>query len=342
LEEMNGKRPKFTLPLRLPNFFDECTEILLPTMITLHVLAIPLKRLPPNKLWSKGLNMMWAVTDFPSKGIMIMKLALDGWEANKGDKSALDLLHAAIGLFALPSHAIVTASNLAPVNRDIIVTMPDETTFDIKVGKGEQPSKVNLQGPPPHPDPPGRENGARRSAVVAATHMHNERQRKATQQLFSNGVAKGSMATATLLRKAHPQHDAALVLPVPHGPQELVTSDTALKLLVKKAGSKESSIGFFGWAGDYLFRSLVDEVNAPNAFLTQTARFTALMASGDAPEALAFLATAGSINALNKLPAKENDALIAAGKDPKIRPINSRCTFGKYAVKLLTETLRAG
>jgi hypothetical protein len=60
LEEMNGKRPEFTLPLRLPNSFDECTEILLPTMITLHVLALPLKRLPPNKLWSKGLCMIWA------------------------------------------------------------------------------------------------------------------------------------------------------------------------------------------------------------------------------------------------------------------------------------------
>jgi hypothetical protein len=227
----------------------------------------------------------------------IMKLALDGWEANKGDKSALDLLHAAIGMFALPSHSIGTASNLPPVNRDIIVTMPDTTTFDIKIGKGEQPSKANLQGPPPHPDPPGTENGARRSAVVAATHMHNDRQKKATQQLFSNGVAKATMATTSLMREAHPQHDATLILPVPHGPQELVTSDTALKLLVKKTGSKENSVGFFGWAGDYLFRSPVDELNAPNAFLTQTPRFTALMASGEAPEALAFFATAGSINA---------------------------------------------
>jgi hypothetical protein len=82
----------------------------------------------------------------------------------------------------------------------------------------------------------------------------------------------------------------------------------------------------------------VDALNEPNAFLTQVARFTALMASGEAPESLAFFATAGSINALNKLSAKGNDALIAAGKDLKVRPINSGCTFGKYAVKLLTET----
>jgi hypothetical protein len=86
-----------------------------------------------------------------------------------------------------------------------------------------------------------------------------------------------------------------------------VTADTARKLLVKKAGSKENSVGFFGWADDYLFRSPVDALNEPNAFLTQVARFTALMASGEAPESLAFFASAGSINALNKLSAKEND-----------------------------------
>jgi hypothetical protein len=117
-----------------------------------------------------------------------------------------------------------------------------------------------------------------------------------------------------------------------------VTADTVCKLLVKKAGSKENSVGFFGWADDYLFRSLVNGLNEPTVFLTQVARFTALMVSGEAPESLAFFATAGSIKALNKLSTKENDALIAAGKDPKVRPINSGCTFGKYAVNLLTET----
>jgi hypothetical protein len=61
------------------------------------------------------------------------------------------------------------------------------------------------------------------------------------------------------------------------------------------------------------------------------------MASGEAPEFLSFV-TPGSINVLNKLSAKENDVLIAAGKDPKVRPINSGCTFVKYAVKLFTET----
>jgi hypothetical protein len=216
--------------------------------------------------------------------------------------------------------------------------MPDMTTFHIKIGKGQQPRKANLQGPPPYPDPPGTEDGARWAAVVVAKHMHNDRQKKVTQQLFGNGVARGTIATAAFMRKAHPQHDAPLVLPVPHGPQESVTTDTARKLLVKKAGSKENSVGFFGWAGDYLFRSPVDVLNESNAFLTQVARFTALMASGEAPESLPFFTTVGPINALNKLNAKENDVLIAAGKDVKDRPINSGYTFRKYVVKVLTET----
>jgi hypothetical protein len=211
-------------------------------MITLHALSIPLNKLPPNKLWSKGINMTWEAGR--RQYAPIIKSAIDAWEANKGDTSALDLLHAAIGLFALPSHSIATASNLQPVNRDITVTMPDTTTFDIKIGKGGQPNKANPQGPPPHPDPPGTEDGARWAAVMAAKHMHNGRQKKATQQLFGNGVARGTMSTAALMRKAHPQHDAPLVLPVPHGPQEFVTADTARKLLVKKAGSKENSVGF--------------------------------------------------------------------------------------------------
>jgi hypothetical protein len=59
LEEMNGKRPEFTLPLRLPTSFEEYTEMFLPTMITLHAMSIPLNKLPPKKLWSKGLNMTW-------------------------------------------------------------------------------------------------------------------------------------------------------------------------------------------------------------------------------------------------------------------------------------------
>jgi hypothetical protein len=95
--------------------------------------------------------------------------------------------------------------------------------------------------------------------------------------------------------KTHPQHDVPLVLPVPHGSQESVTADTACKLLVKEVGSKENSVNFFGWAGDYLFRSPVDVLNELNAFLTQVARFTALMASGEAPESLGFFATVGSI-----------------------------------------------
>jgi hypothetical protein len=284
LEEMNGKRPEFTLPLRLPTSFEECTEILLPTMITLHAMSIPLNKLPPNKLWSKGLNITWEAGR--RQYAPIIKSVIDSWEANKGDTAALDLLYTAIGLFALPSHSIATVSNLAPVNRDITVTMPDMTTFDIKIGEGEQPSKANLQGPPPHPDPPGTEDGARWAAVVAVKHMYNSRQKKAPQQLFGNGVARGTMATAALMRKAHPQHDIPLVLPVPHGPQESVTADTARKLLVKKSGSKENSVGFFGWTGDYLFRNPVDTLNEPNAFLTQVARFTALMASGEAPESL--------------------------------------------------------
>jgi hypothetical protein len=117
-----------------------------------------------------------------------------------------------------------------------------------------------------------------------------------------------------------------------------VTTDTARKLLVKKSGSKENSVGFFGWPGDFLFRSPVDVLNEPNAFLTQVARFTALMASGETPESLTFFVTPGSINALNKLNTKENDVLITAGKDSKVRPIKSGCTFDKYTVKLLTDT----
>jgi hypothetical protein len=173
--------------------------------------------------------------------------------------------------------------------------MPDMITFDIKIGKGEQPRKANLQGPPPHPDPPGTEDGARWAAVVAAKYMHNGRQKKATQQLFGNGVVRGTMVTAALMRKTHPQHDVPLVLPVPHGPQESVTADTASKLLVKKTRSKENSVGFFGWAGDYLFRSPVDALNEPTAFLTQVARFTALMASREVPESLVFFANGGPL-----------------------------------------------
>jgi hypothetical protein len=135
------------------------------------------------------------------------------------------------------------------VNRDITITMPDMTTFDIKIGKGEQPNKANLQGPPPRPDPPGTEDGARWAAMMAAKHMHNGRQKKATQQLFANGVARGTMTTAALMRKAHPQHDAPLVLPVPHGPQELVTADTARKLLVKKAGPGQKRTPLASLAG---------------------------------------------------------------------------------------------
>jgi hypothetical protein len=135
LEEMNGECPEFTRPLRLPTSFEECTEMFLPTMITLHVLSIPLNKLPPNKLWSKGLNMTWETGR--RQYAPIIKSGIDGWEANKGDTAALDLLYAAIDLFVLPSHSIATASNLAPVNRDITVTMPGVTTFGIKIGKGE-------------------------------------------------------------------------------------------------------------------------------------------------------------------------------------------------------------
>jgi hypothetical protein len=61
-------------------------------------------------------------------------------------------------------------------------------------------------------------------------------------------------------------------------------------------------------------------LNDPNAFLTQVARFTALMASGEAPESLAFFATVGSINVLNKVRAKENDVLIAVVLEQSPRP----------------------
>ena len=68
------------------------------------------------------------------------------------------------------------------------------------------------------------------------------------------------------------------------------------------------------------------------------ARMTRILGEGRVPDAVAFIMAAGSLTAINKLTAKQNQDLRDQNKQPKLRPANGGTTALKTGLKLATLT----
>ena len=98
-----------------------------------------------------------------------------------------------------------------------------------------------------------------------------------------------------------------------------------------------NSIGFYGYNTDSFIDSQLPVDGKPDPLQEQLARCMSLMVNGEAPAALSYIATAGGLTPINKIPHIENMNRIAAGQDPRLRPVNSGVQHTRQALKTVLQ-----
>jgi hypothetical protein len=141
---------------------------------------------------------------------------------------------------------------------------------------------------------------------------------------------------AEIMEKMHPVYGADIKTHTPDVEVQLnISSEDACEIITKRAGNKRAAPDSFGWTDDML---LPLRAKAHKHALVEWAKFTALLATGDIPNEVAFILTCGTITPLNKLTEEENEKRREAGEEPKLRPTNNGTSVLKAAMRMAAAT----
>jgi len=315
LENLNNIVPLVEQPEDIPTSWQEAYDTLIGTAVKLHLVSRPLARLPPVRRWSKPLLNAWiAATDRFGPDFLT---AVECWE---NDKDPEPLTRAYINLLALPGHIIVNASNLVPAAGEVFIEHPAEMGREEQcVDLGNESLVERRSRRPEHIDPKETQAGGDPLARQAATLLRKDRQKIAVKVLTGNGVARRSVEMADLMQSMHLDYGKPAVTPDVEGEQLQLSQEVCEKELRDRAGTP-GSIGVFGWADDMLLPIKGDD---DNPLISGIAKLMTLIAEGNVPKGVAFLAVTGGLSALNKIPAEENERRVQSGQKPKARPVNN-------------------
>ena len=142
--------------------------------------------------------------------------------------------------------------------------------------------------------------------------------------------------TADILSEMHPQRNRAPDLSESPAPQARIQQSVMEKHLRRATGNSNGSIGFFGWADHFL--KPICGTKKKHPFISQLARLARIIASGEVPNAVAFLLTCGSLTALHKETPQEQMITRQHQRNPKLRPINSGSILLKASNRAILNT----
>ena len=177
------------------------------------------------------------------------------------------------------------------------------------------------------------------NAKFAAKLIRAGRRKAAKKTLLSNGIAPRTRKNCDILQKMHLNYNNELVIQAPLGPQAKAPAVECLSALYKAAGESESSTDVFGWRND-LWADCRDDLKDPLG--VQVGRLLQMLAEDEVTSvALTFIAVAGGLLGVNKVPKEENVQRERAGEDPLIRPANSGSIFTRRLFKVATSGVDA-
>jgi hypothetical protein len=310
-DDEKGRRPT---PLTAPSLVDPFPHLpshfnpkLISVLTRLHQGSRGLCKLLPGAQWREPEIEAWkrATADITPD----LRAALD---ANDHDENSSELLNIVLRVAELPL-------------RVLLPHLPKP-----KTGGGD----LN------HPDAPGTEAGGDRRLRKVEALANLDLDGKAFQQLNSNGVRSDKVAGDTITamhpKLGKPLETAELYECKMSTPQATVTIAQAKKFLFQAASTDRSAIGFFGWGASMLFH--LRGMKGERTFFHQFARLITTIANAQLHDVFGFVLSCGSLFALNKLTEPEQEARIAQGLDPKLRPVNVGTAFLKWAFKLALRT----
>ena len=247
---------------------------------------------------------------------------------------------------ALPSERILPVTSLHKQVQQTTVIVNGYPNFDLVVGTT-----------PPRPQPHQPSTAA--AAVAAgdtettpAEHKKIDATIKATKAgrtsgskvLHSHGIAPPSEATRKVISSSFPKYtdrsDPSLASTDPNSCYNL--SHKIYLRDLKASASGNNSVDVYGMSPDFL--KLVKDTRddpRPNPLVQLARMMSHLQKAHLISKATAFVASAGNIIPLNKIPAQENEARVASGADPKVRPINQGHGLFATTCKTLNSTTDA-
>ena len=331
----------------LPEPKDFASE-LIPSLAIMHIASKCLGGLAPIHRMGSSESIAWGRQ--MARASVPLKVAVDSFELDEtGPDGQLSLYNASVALFQLPTTNLSTIRGTHTPAGKTTVSVPDKSSeipdFSVDLGLAAPPRADKIfknWSPSSENDILNCALGEKSAIVDAVITTANkliaiDRQATATKVLISDGVAPSCREVANHLRKMHPIRETPLSIPLATCPQLTVTAEDCFKVLIKKAGSKDAPLDFFGWSADMFYW----DRNKQSPLLTQVARLCAILASGRAPKALNYLVTAGCLTALNKITADEQAARLESGQPPVVRPINKGCLFLQVAFGAAMKTPEA-
>ena len=177
------------------------------------------------------------------------------------------------------------------------------------------------------------------SAKFAARLIRAGRNQAAKRVLLSNGLAPRTKATADALEVLHLNYNEPLRLPIPQGRQVHANAVDCIDEIYKAAGKSECTPDVFGWRDDFWADCKGDRTNP---LAVQAGRLQEIMSTPkNLPVALSFIATAGALQALNKVSKEESSTRAENGEEVLVRPINQGVIFTRRLMSVATKDASA-
>ena len=310
----------------------QLSSALLETMITLHVMSRPLAKLPIIYKVHTATTTVWRqqCENFAP----ILHGAIDRFEQNPHDIEAqLTLTRAAIDLMAIPSQLFIPTSNLKPVNGSIQVNI-DNKSYELNL---ETPNAPGFSYKTPELGTVTSLDERIRKAIKQVKAGNNK---KATQTLYSNGIAQPSRQISQRLQSLHPRSATGIRPDIsvdPQNPPPQVPLKNFTDELKRKAGFKGESIDVYGWRPDFL-KYMRSPKGNHDSFINGFGRLMQILTTDKAPMSLLYFLSPTSSVALNKVTPEENKEKVTQGLPQEIRPLS----LGAFASKVATGvTLRS-
>jgi hypothetical protein len=237
------------------------------------------------------------------------------------------LLSATLVYAALPGLGLTHASNLKPIQGDLVVHLDGD---EHKVTLSDRAPPPRRLSKPPHSDAPITPP---RHVKQAAVLMRRGNRSAAQRLLTSHGQADRNADGAKRVADLFPDYAVPLASHRVTSPQIVVDAKSCLARMVKLAYQRNCSTDVYG-SDLYL-----DDVNRLRddgrpTLMVLAARLSALLASAELPPEVYLLLTASYATELNKVSPAAQKLLMEQGKPPSTRPIAAGADITKIGLSV--------